>query len=199
MTIREKLTAIQTELKAPKSGYNSFGKYKYRSFEQICEAVKPLLEKHECSLIVTDSITMIGDRYYVEAKAILLDNMGSANDSNGAISATAYARESDDKKGMDASQITGTASSYARKYACNGLFLIDDTKDADTDEYHEQTHPDERRARPENIRRLIDAAAAKNITTEQLLSRVSVDNIEELTNGMVSRLADMVARSKGVQ
>lgn len=194
MTLREKLTAIQSELKAPKTGYNTFGKYKYRSFEQICEAAKPVLAKNRCSLILKDTIEQIGERYYVVAIAELLDD-----ESDASIKVTAYAREASDKKGMDDSQVTGTASSYARKYACNGLFLIDDTKDADTDEYHEQTHQDEQRAKPAQIRKLIDDAAAKGVSAEMLLSRVSVDNIEELTNGMVSRLADMVARSKGVQ
>lgn len=195
MTLREKLTAIQAELKAPKNGYNRFGNYKYRSFEQICEAVKPLLEKHGCTLFVTDAIVPVGDRYYIEATASLLDH--DPKNANEVFSVKAYARESAEKKGMDASQVTGTASSYARKYAFNGLFLIDDTRDPDTDEYHEQTHPEDAKAKPEDIRRLIDAAADKNVTTEQLLSRVAVENIEELTVGMVAMLTDLVDRSTG--
>ena len=133
MKIREKLTAIQTELKAPKGQFNKFGNYKYRSCEDILEAVKPLLAKYKCSLTIGDEIAQIGDRYYIKAVATLLDN-----DSEDTIGNTAYARESFEKKGMDESQITGTASSYARKYCLNGLFLIDDTKDADTNEYKEQ-------------------------------------------------------------
>lgn len=127
----KELIKIQSELKAPKGQYNSFGKYKYRSAEDILEAVKPLLAKNNCHLTLTDEVVMVGDRYYVKATAILTNG-------EDAISTTAYAREDLDKKGMDGSQITGTASSYARKYALNGLFLIDDTKDADTDEYKNQ-------------------------------------------------------------
>lgn len=127
----KELIKIQSELKAPKGQYNSFGKYKYRSAEDILEAVKPLLAKNNCHLTLTDEVVMVGDRYYVKATAILTNG-------EDAISTTAYAREDLDKKGMDGSQITGTASSYARKYALNGLFCIDDTKDADTDEYKNQ-------------------------------------------------------------
>ena len=127
MKIREKLTKIQTELKAPKSQYNNFGKYKYRSLEDIMEALKPLLKEISACLVVEDDIKMVGDRIYVVAKATLLDA-----DSDDSISAQAMARESEQKKGMDESQITGTASSYARKYCLNGLFAIDDTKDADS-------------------------------------------------------------------
>ena len=133
MGIYEKLSKIQEELKAPKGQYNSFGKYKYRSCEDILEAVKPLLIKNKLSMQISDELMQIGDRYYVKANATLLDL-----EDNSTMTNTAYAREEEEKKGMDGSQITGTASSYARKYALNGLFLIDDTKDADTDEYHEQ-------------------------------------------------------------
>lgn len=129
----KELIEIQKELKAPKSQYNSFSKYKYRSAEDILEAVKPLCYKHECQLKLSDNIVYIGDRYYVEATASLKNSQGEIE------SSTASAREEDTKKGMDGSQITGTASSYARKYALNGLFCIDDTKDADTDEYAKTT------------------------------------------------------------
>ena len=127
-----KLLEIQHRLKAPKGQYNSFGKYKYRSCEDILEAVKPILNDVGCTLTLSDEIVLIGDRFYVKATALLI-----GADTNHQV--TAYAREDEDKKGMDGSQITGTASSYARKYALNGLFCIDDTKDADTDEYANQT------------------------------------------------------------
>lgn len=127
-----KLQEIQHRLKAPKGQYNSFGKYKYRSCEDILEAVKPILNETGCTLTLSDEIVLIGDRYYIKATAKL---KGEGIDEV----VTAYARESETKTGMDASQITGTASSYARKYALNGLFCIDDTKDADTDEYANQT------------------------------------------------------------
>ena len=133
-TIYEKLLAVQNELKAPKDKRNNFGGYNYRSCEGILEAVKPLLQEQELMLTIKDEVVNIGDRYYVRA-TVLLDDISS----NGEIAITALAREEEAKKGMDASQITGTASSYARKYALNGLFLIDDTKDADTDEFHRTT------------------------------------------------------------
>lgn len=133
-TIYEKLLAVQNELKAPKDKRNNFGGYNYRSCEGILEAVKPLLQEQGLMLTIKDEVVNIGDRYYVRA-TVLLDDISS----NGEIAITALAREEEAKKGMDASQITGTASSYARKYALNGLFLIDDTKDADTDEFHRTT------------------------------------------------------------
>lgn len=125
---------IQEELKAPKSQYNRFGGYAYRSVEDILTAVKPLLVKEKAELTLTDELVLIGDRYYVKATA-------AYEDKDGKKVVTGYAREAENKKGMDASQITGTASSYARKYALNGLFLIDDTKDADSEEYHRRTSP----------------------------------------------------------
>jgi hypothetical protein len=118
-----KLAEIQSKLKAPKNQYNNFGKYKYRSCEDILEAVKPLLG--EAILTINDEIVLIGDRYYVKATATIREGKES-------VSTTAYAREAVTKKGMDEAQVTGATSSYARKYALNGLFLIDDTKDADT-------------------------------------------------------------------
>ena len=125
MEFIEKIVAIQSELKAPKGQYNSFGKYNYRSCEDILEGVKPLLAKHGLVLTIQDGIELIGDRYYVKATATITDGKEQ-------LSTDAYARESLDKKGMDASQVTGSTSSYARKYALNGLLAIDDTKDADT-------------------------------------------------------------------
>lgn len=125
MEFIEKVVAIQSELKAPKGQYNSFGKYNYRSCEDILEGVKPLLAKHGLVLTIQDSIELIGDRFYVKATSTITDGKEQ-------LSTSAYARESLDKKGMDASQVTGATSSYARKYALNGLLAIDDTKDADT-------------------------------------------------------------------
>lgn len=132
--LTEKLLKIQSELKAPKGQYNSFGKYKYRSAEDILEAVKPLNVNENVLLTITDEPVLIGEWHYIKATATLSDGKDS-------LSVTAYARESEMKKGQDSSQITGTASSYARKYALNGMYLIDDTKDADTDEYTKQAQP----------------------------------------------------------
>ena len=134
MNLKSKLMNIQQELKCNKGQYNSFGKYKYRSCEDILESVKPLLKKYNCTLTLNDTLEYIGERYYIKATATL-----SNIDNEDMITNTAYAREELEKKGMDGSQITGTASSYARKYALNGLLAIDDTKDADTDEFKKQT------------------------------------------------------------
>lgn len=139
MNIYEKLAEIQHELKCNKGQYNSFGGYKYRSCEDILEAAKPLCYKYKTTLVLSDELLNIGDRYYVKATARLFDTEEMPYNFT---ENTAYAREADQKKGMDESQITGTASSYARKYALNGLFNIDDTKDADTDEFAKITAED---------------------------------------------------------
>lgn len=141
--MNDKLLKIQQELKAPKGQYNSFGNYNYRSAEDILEGVKPLLKKYKAVLTLSDEAVAVGDRVYIKATATLGEAEIKEEDkasltSYDAISVSAYARETDVKKGMDASQITGSASSYARKYALNGLFAIDDTKDSDTDEQRKQ-------------------------------------------------------------
>lgn len=132
MTLLQKLAKVQFELKAPKSNFNKFGGFYYRSLEDILEAVKPLLDKHGLTLTISDEPVLIGDRFYIKATARLSD--GKEN-----LEVTAYAREAAGKKGMDDAQVTGASSSYARKYCLNGLFLIDDTKDPDTNEFQEQT------------------------------------------------------------
>ena len=125
--VYQKLAAIQAALKAPKSQYNEFGRYKYRKAEDILESVKPLLAGNGCTLTCSDELVLVGDRYYIKATAVLTDI-----ESGQSISTTAFAREEEEKKGMDGSQITGASSSYARKYALNGLLCIDDTADSDT-------------------------------------------------------------------
>lgn len=122
----KELIAIQSELKAPKSQFNKFGGYKYRKAEDILEAVKPLLAKQKCTLTITDDIVMVGNRIYVKATATIKNEKGECETTTG------WAREEETKKGMDGSQITGASSSYARKYALNGLFAIDDNADSDT-------------------------------------------------------------------
>ena len=122
----KELIAIQSELKAPKSQFNKFGGYKYRKAEDILEAVKPLLAKQKCTLIITDDVVLIDNRIYVKATATIKNEKGECETTNG------WAREEETKKGMDGSQITGASSSYARKYALNGLFAIDDNADSDT-------------------------------------------------------------------
>ena len=142
MNIYEKLSNIQNELKCNKNQFNKFGGYKYRSCEDILEAVKPLCKKYGTTLILSDKLVNIGERYYIEAQATLV-NFEENDEQKSYVANTAYAREEENKKGMDGSQITGTASSYARKYALNGLFNIDDTKDADTDEFTKQQQVDD--------------------------------------------------------
>ena len=137
------LMAVQAELKAPKNQHNSFGKYDYRSAEDIIEAVKPLLKDNGLFLNMSDDIVLIGDRYYVKATVKVVDVVTGES-----VQTSALAREAAQKKGMDESQVTGTASSYARKYALNGLFAIDDNRDADTNEYAAQTRQSAAGARP---------------------------------------------------
>ena len=136
MNINEKLMNIQSELKAPKSQRNLFGKYNYRSCEDILEGLKPLLLKMKATLILSDSVELIGDRFYIKATALLID--AEKSDS---LEVNAFAREEEIKKGMDSSQITGSVSSYARKYALNGMFCIDDTKDSDATNDHSKSAP----------------------------------------------------------
>ena len=128
------LMAVQAELKAPKNQRNNFGKYNYRSCEDIVEAVKPLLKENGLFLNMSDEVVLVGDRHYIKATVKVVDVVTGES-----VETSALAREAAQKKGMDESQVTGTASSYARKYALNGLFAIDDTKDADTDQYKQQT------------------------------------------------------------
>lgn len=197
----KQLAMIQKNLKAPKGQFNSFGKYKYRSCEDILEAVKPILTMTGTALTLSDSLEYIGERYYIKATATLVDTetmevIGQT---------TAYAREEEVKKGMDGSQITGTASSYARKYALNGLFLIDDTKDADTDEFKKETTNKKANAEAEPV---IEADLDKKITANELavlnkmlyddqkawaLKTYKLNSLDEMTG---RQKADLMARLK---
>ncbi len=134
--IRQKLQGIQSSLKAPKGQTNKFGGYKYRSCEDILTALKPLLAEWECSLVIHDEIVEVGGRVYVKSTSTVTESHGDT-----VSEASAYAREAETKKGMDDAQITGSASSYARKYSLNGLFAIDDTKDADATNKHGKDKP----------------------------------------------------------
>tara|TARA_B100001059_G_scaffold229186_1_gene261391 strand:- start:674 stop:1135 length:462 start_codon:yes stop_codon:yes gene_type:complete len=136
INIKQKLQGIQTELKAPKGQTNKFGGYRYRSCEDILTALKPLMAKYGCALVITDNIVEVGGRVYVNATASLGDTSSEFT-----LSASGFAREAETKKGMDDAQITGSASSYARKYALNGLFAIDDTKDPDATNDHGKSAP----------------------------------------------------------
>jgi len=173
--IKEKLTKIQTELKAPKNQFNSFGKYKYRNLEDICEAVKPLLKQENVSLKISDEIIMLGDRYYVKATAILADN-----EKDDTLTVTAFARESLTKKGMDDSQITGAASSYARKYCLNGLFLIDDTKDADALDNQQDNKP--KTITQKQVAEIETLLKETKADRPKFFAWIGVSKVEEITN-----------------
>ena len=169
----EKLRKIQTELKAPKNQYNNFGKYKYRNAGDILEAVKPLLAKHQLTMVISDEIIEIASRVYVKATVDVFDG-------NEKISASAFAREPESKKGMDESQVTGAASSYARKYALNGMFCIDDTKDSDS-----MKPPVKKPQLVKNTdayNKVVEALKSKKFTIEQVKTKysVSVDLEKEL-------------------
>lgn len=174
--MNETLRKIQIELKAPKNLYNSFGKYSYRSCESILEVVKPLLEKHKANLTLTDAIVPMEGRWYIKATAIF-------DSEEGTVVTNGWAREPDSKKGMDESQVTGTASSYARKYALNGLFLIDDTKDADTDEYHQETEKkaESPKVGSEQIEKLKAFADSLDVGIDAVCERFGVQVLQDLT------------------
>lgn len=173
LDIFQKLAKIQQELNVPKTKWNKFGEFYYRSCEDILQAIKPLLEKYQVTLKVEDKAELIGNWVYIEATAILTNLEGSDFISN-----RAYARESDVKKGMDASQLTGTASSYARKYALNGLLLLDDVKDADTDEYGKQTQ--EEKSKEEKY----IAATEKQ---KEMIKTLFANDVAELTNILATK------------
>lgn len=191
--IYSKLIAIQSELKAPKGQYNSFGKYKYRSCEDILEAVKPLLCKYQCALVISDDICMMGDRIYVKATAKLIS--GSEQ-----IESSAFAREEETKKGQDASQVTGSTSSYARKYALNGLFCIDDTKDSDATNTHGQQSKDDGQPNqePTDLQKAYDEIS--NATTVDQLKAIhkKYSNLKDNKNFMAALTNKKSAINNGI-
>ena len=161
MNVYEKLIAIQSELKAPKSQYNSFGKYAYRNCEDILESLKPLLKEHKSTIYISDEIVTVLERFYVKATVTFIDAETGEKIIN-----TAYAREEEDKKGMDGSQVTGASSSYARKYALNGMFAIDDTKDSDFT--NTATKGDNTGLSEAQIKRLLAIASKVNISADDV-------------------------------
>lgn len=186
-----KVQEIQTHLKAPKNLYNNFGKYKYRNAEGICEAVKPLLAQRGLILTLSDEIVAVGERYYVKATATIYSDEEK-------LSVSAFARESFDKKGMDDSQITGTASSYARKYALNGLFLLDDTKDADTDEYNNENNREMELVSEKQLEELEQLCREANREETYIAKSMGVNSLAELPaekfNKVRKGLVDIKAR-----
>ena len=201
MSIGTKLLNIQQKVNAPKNQYNKFGGYNYRSCEDILQAVKPVLAENNCTLTIQDELIQIGDRYYVKATAQLVD----CDDETKATS-QAYAREEESKKGMDGSQITGSASSYARKYALNGLFCLDDTKDADAtntdDDKKQQERPQQNKPAQAQQDKPSDAqfkklAAAANkagyspeAMGDLLRTKYSVESSKQLTQQQTSELIE---------
>ena len=182
--INIKLMNIQQELKAPKGQYNSFGKYAYRSCEDILEAVKPLLKKEKVVLTIGDELQYIGNRYYIKATATLIDTESEATISN-----SAYAREEETKKGMDGSQITGASSSYARKYALNGLFGIDDNKDSDTTNIQSKEEKEDKKASPKQIELI-----QKYYQGENLTKLLEVNNIDKLEDMSINKASEILSK-----
>jgi hypothetical protein len=197
MTIYEKLAIIQQELIAPKNQYNSFGKYNYRSCEDILEGLKPCLKKVGAAVTVSDEIVQIGERYYIKATATLRDI-----ETTDSVSNTAYAREEESKKGMDSSQVTGASSSYARKYALNGLFCIDDVKDADSRDNRQKEASDQQKAEEEQqqiavqkipdvkVKALISRCEKDGVDTKNILKLYKVNSLAELTELQFKNIND---------
>ena len=182
--INIKLMNIQQELKAPKGQYNDFGKYAYRSCEDILEAVKPLLKKEKVVLTISDELQYIGNRYYIKATATLIDTESEATISN-----IAYAREEETKKGMDGSQITGASSSYARKYALNGLFGIDDNKDIDTTNIQSKEEKEDKKASPKQIELI-----QKYYQGENLTKLLEANNLEKLEDMSINKASEILSK-----
>lgn len=201
MSVYKKLARVQSILKCSKSQYNSFGKYNYRSCEDILEIAKPLCIENGCVLTISDEMVLVGDRFYVKATATITEI-----DTQEQVINTAFAREEESKKGMDGSQITGTASSYARKYCLNGLFCLDDTKDADTNEYHNTL---ERKAKPpakaepkqtapSKVNLLMDLAIRKGANLGLMLQFFKVTKIEELSEADLDRCISQLEKKADV-
>jgi len=195
-TTHQKLMLIQSRLKAPKNQYNSFGKYNYRSCEDILEGLKPLLVEHDAVVLLTDEIVLIGDRYYVKAIATFADAANS-------ITTTAYAREDETKKGMDLAQVTGSVSSYARKYALNGLFCIDDTKDSDsTNTYGKENKQEQKQEPKDNVLDLVKKYASKAEMSnkdigELIKSRYDGKSFKELDSNQKNELLQHLKQLAG--
>lgn len=194
MSIYAKLIKVQNELKAPKNQYNGFGKYSYRNCEDICESVKPLLLANGLAMFMSDNIELIGDRYYIKAIVTVVDTETGETLTNSAL-----AREEENKKGMDSSQVTGSTSSYARKYALNGMFLIDDTKDSDFTNTHGKENNEEKPSRIKGtglseaqIKRLYAIAAKASVEKSMVLKAIKqefkVEKAELLTKDQYDEL-----------
>ena len=175
MNVYEKLIKVQNELKAPKNQFNSFGKYSYRSCEDILEALKPICQENKALTVISDEVVNVEGRQYVKATAKFIDI-----ETGDKLEASAFAREEETKKGMDSSQVTGSTSSYARKYALNGLFCIDDTKDADATNTHGKDKPD--LISEKQVNRLLTLAKGKDVEQiKKIISFHGFNNSKEIT------------------
>lgn len=204
MNIYEKLMNIQRELKAPKNLYNSFGNYKYRNAEGILEAVKPYLSEYKCVLLLDDTLTARGDRLFIESTARLFDVESKEENLTfkSVISTTAMA-ELGEHKGMSADQATGCASSYARKYCLNALFLLDDTKDADSDEHHNEIEAKKNSSEYQNLDKITSAQmgliktemAKKKIAEQTICERYKVNSLNDLTKNQASSVISSLKKT----
>jgi len=196
----KKLIEVQTELKAPKNKFNSFGNFSYRSCEDILESVKPLLKARGLMMTITDEVVNVGSKNYIRATVTIRDG-------DQTVSVSAFAREAEAKKGMDDSQITGTASSYARKYALNGMFLIDDTKDADADEYRTVIDPvagsgttllfEDEKISKLKAKTLKDLCEKTNTDIPKVLEYYKVSTIEEMTSSQYAEAVKQIEKKNG--
>lgn len=202
MNIFEKLQHIQCELKAPKKLFNSFGKYNYRNAEGILEALKPYLEKYKCTVIIHDGLEEKAGRLFIYANAIIYDCEAGHTDEmdlQSSLGSMAYA-ELDEHRGMSADQATGCASSYARKYALNALFLLDDTKDADSDEHHIETENKQARnagapISPKQLGKIKVEIGRTGVDVNKILERFKVADLEALSSEQASQAISILIKT----
>lgn len=196
LTIAEKILNVQKGLVAPKNIWNKYGRFYYRSMESILEALKPLNDKNGLLLTITDEIELIGDRYYIKAVA-------SVTDGKDTLTVSAYAREAENKKGMDSSQVTGATSSYARKYALNGLYLIDDTQDTDSEAYQEQQDNNNQSASQTEVGNLKKEMTAfsnlmqehdKNVSVNQVQNKLGIKDVTQLSSDDIKKSIDQLKK-----
>jgi len=186
------LSKIQTKLIAPKNQRNNFGNYSYRSCEDILEALKPLLNEYQASIVFNDTPVIIGDRYYIESTATLIDSAGKQ------IQAKAFAREPDIKKGMDVAQVTGSSSSYARKYALNGLFAIDDTKDPDTTNRHQkdQKNTETKTITPNQLKKVFAVLGETKSSETEVKKFFSLESMKDMTQTQFNEFLQITGAQK---
>lgn len=184
-----KLMEVQNKLKAPKSQFNKFGNYAYRNCEDILEALKPLLSEHKAIVNINDDVVLVGERYYIKATVKFIDA-----ETGDFVEASAMAREDEDKKGMDASQLTGSTSSYARKYALNGLFAIDDTKDSDTTNTHGKDSKDDVISEAQSNRLFILAKGKDTNKVKAIISKHGFSKSKDITKAKYNAICEEIEK-----